>query len=90
MKPGHAYYEWKVRGDDGELYTPHGDPMYHEFPFDFQFENVGEAYVALDEWGIVDQYYEGHEDDEGNELPMPEKWHPEDWVLVRTVSEVVE
>lgn len=96
MKPGVPYYQWKVRDEEGDLIDPHGDPMEHEFPFDFLFGSVEEAYTGLRDWGIVRQYYdipdevnEEEDFDEYGEYISPEGWHPEDWVLVKISVELV-
>lgn len=90
MKPGQVYYQWKERGALGELFTPQGDPHEYEYPFDYLFDTVEEAYAGLEDFGIVEAYFDGFDFDEGLAIDLPEKWHPEHWVLVKTVSEVVE
>lgn len=91
MKSGHTYYQWKEQGELGELFTPHGDPHEYEYPFDYLFDSVEDAYAALEDLGIVEQYFDEMElDEDMRVVNLPEKWHPEGWVLVKTVSEVVE
>jgi hypothetical protein len=83
MKAGVDYYQWKVQGEFGELFTPHGDPTQYEYPFDYLFYSIEDAHAGLVDFGIPEQYYEGEEDN------APDGWHPEDWVLVKTRIELL-
>lgn len=86
MIPNRLYYTWKVRGDDGELYTPHSDPNTYEYPFDLLFESKEQAYESFEPWGIVDMYWDQEEEDE----ELPNDWKPEGWLLCRTSVEIVD
>ena len=90
MKPGVPYYQWKEIGHFGHLYTPMSDPMEYDYPFDYQYDSVEEAYQGLSDMGIVEQHFEDLDNDSRDELIVPDDWKPEGWVLVRVVSEVVE
>lgn len=63
MREGVTYYQWKERGEGGELYTPWADPYQYEYPMDLLFDSPENALeVALDfgatkeeieEWELV-------------------------------------
>ena len=89
MQPGRVYYQWKEQGDLGELFTPHRDPMEYEGHFDLLFDTVEQAYQGLEDFGIVEEYYEGFDFDTGEVVDLPEGWTPPHWVLVRTSVELV-
>lgn len=81
-----VYYTWREKTTQAgktRLLIPHSDPFKNEHPFDYLFDTPEEAYQALEDYGIVDMYYDG------DEAP-PAKWKPVAWYLCKETTEIVE